>query len=79
MRHVQVTHKRLCQTLELLASSQARAAAPGGHLTHVAFDGQGPRFLETPPPWKPRNARLDASQVGTMSCSASSTLRAGCP
>ena len=64
---LQVTHKRLCQTLELLASAQARHAAPGGRLTHVAFDGQAPKFASNPPPWKQRNKGLDASQVPSAS------------
>ena len=60
---LQVTHKRLCATMEKLANPQARQACAGAGLVNVAFGVRPPRMITNPPAWTPRNGGLDASQV----------------
>lgn len=61
--YLQVTYKRLSQTLKLLQKASDRQQQQSGRLPEVLFGKAKPRFDSTPPTWKPMNKRLDASQV----------------
>ena len=57
----QVTYRRLRETLEALGGAQSASSA-SSTLVDVLFGRAMPRFAANPPPWTPRNARLDVSQ-----------------
>ncbi|CAL5218349.1 g9 [Coccomyxa viridis] len=58
----EVTYKRLRETLEALRGAQASSV-----LVDVLFGRAMPRFVQNPPAWTMRNARLDASQQRAVS------------
>ena len=62
----QVTYRRLRETLEALGGAQS-ASSTSSTLVDVLFGRAMPRFAANPPPWTPRNARLDASQQRAVS------------
>ncbi len=63
---LQVTYRRLRETLEALGGAQS-ASSTSSTLVDVLFGRAMPRFAQNPPPWTPRNARLDSSQQRAVS------------
>jgi len=63
---LQVTYRRLRETLEALGGAQS-ASSTSSTLVDVLFGRAMPRFAHNPPPWTPQNARLDSSQQRSVS------------
>jgi len=61
--HLQVTYKRLRETLYTLQKAGGGQHPGGGNLPDVLFGRAQPRFVANPPAWKPLNKSLDSSQV----------------
>lgn len=64
--HLQVTYKRLQDTLSVLSKPGGSAGSeqlPGLALVDVMFGSRQPQFAATAPKWKANNTRLDDSQV----------------
>jgi hypothetical protein len=67
---LQVTYKRLQETLQHLASSEtcpSTEGQPGLRLVEVLFNKVPPKFAAAPPPWKAVNSKLDESQKAAVS------------
>ena len=63
---LQVTYRRLRETLEALAGAQS-ASSTSSTLVDVLFGRAMPRFAQSPPAWTPQNACLDSSQQRAVS------------
>jgi hypothetical protein len=76
---LQVTYKRLQDTLSVLSKPGGSEQLPGLTLVDVMFGSRQPHFAAAAPKWKANNTRLDDSQVssGKGAAAAAGMLAAG--